>query len=146
MAQIKVNGEVLDKVYIANAGDISGGGGTPSDALTDEQLRSEPLAVTVVGGGGTGGAPTMPTNAFESGTLAATQFVQAMAGAPLPATAIITSANVSRAIEISSSGTGGPWRLGDYDVNDSVGLVLVIDAAVTHVRFTGAIGDAWSVL
>lgn len=122
MAQIRLpSGEIVDKIYVANASDIGGGTG---------------------GGGGT----VMPSTAFASGTLASTQYVQAMAGAPLPATATLTSTNVSRAIEVSSSGTGGPWRIGDYDVNDSVGLVLVIESAVTHVRFTGAVGDAWSVL
>ena len=97
------------------------------------------------GTGGGGGSSTMPASTFAAGTLAGTQVVQSMAGAPIPATVELVSSAGTRAIEYSVNGSSGPWRAVTYDVDDASGLVLYVNMSITHVRLTGVVGNTWSI-
>lgn len=103
------------------------------------------LLVSVVDA--TTGAPPTPGAAFSSGLLANTSpLVQTLAGAPSPAVITISgSAGASRRIELSTDGgTVNGWFTPQYDASTST-MINVQESGATHVRMTGAAGDAWSV-
>jgi len=81
---------------------------------------------------------------FMSGTLAGTSLVVPMDGAPLPATITLKSADAGRKIELSTD-DGVEYFQPVYDVNSATMLVVSISAPISHVKFTAAITDTWSV-
>jgi hypothetical protein len=124
MAQIRVGNQTIDQVYIANAADISGGGGSG----------------------------TQPAAAFASGTLSGTSLVRPLAGAPLPCTITLVSSAGTREIALSTDGGNTyfvPTRQDGnpaYDANTPTMINIVITGSATNVRFTGIAGNAWSIL
>ncbi|MBP1314280.1 hypothetical protein [Herbaspirillum sp. 1130] len=50
----------------------------------------------------------------------------------------------TRKIELSADG-GDEFFPVDYDVTTATMLVLAIGTPISHIRFTGAAGDTWSV-
>lgn len=87
--------------------------------------------------------PRMP-QVFDSGTLTGTTWVEGMAGANLPSTVTLKSSAGGRKIEISTDG-GTEYFTPNYDYSSATMLVVSITAPVSHVRFTGAANDTWSV-
>lgn len=80
-----------------------------------------------------------------NGVLAnSTPFVLSMAGAPLPCTLTLKSTSGGRLIEVSTDG-GVDYITPTLDITSTPFIVLVINAPVTHVRFTGSTADTWSV-
>jgi len=60
-------------------------------------------------------------------------------------TAVLKSnATATRKIELSADG-GDEFFPVDYDVSTNTMLVLAISTPISHIRFTGAPGEAWSV-
>lgn len=60
-------------------------------------------------------------------------------------TAVLKStATASRKIELSADG-GDEFFPVDYDVTTPTMLVLAIGTPISHIRFTGAPGETWSV-
>lgn len=62
-----------------------------------------------------------------------------------PATATLTSTNGSRAIEFCTDGGPTNYFTPTYDVTATAQLVVAALSPITHVRFTGAAGDAYRV-
>lgn len=124
MSQVRISGRDIDQVMLVDTA------GNPTNP----------------GGGASGGGGTQPAAAFESGTMAATTEVRPLAGAPFPTTINLLSAASTRAIKFSTTGASGPWRTAPYDVDDTSGLVLVLNGHATHVQYTGAVGDTRSIV
>lgn len=55
-----------------------------------------------------------------------------------------SSATATRKIELSADG-GDEFFPVDYDVSTNTMLVLAIGTPISHIRFSGAAGDTWSV-
>ena len=81
---------------------------------------------------------------FMSGTLTGTSLVIPMDGAPLPATITLKSAEAGCKIELSTD-DGVEYFQPIYDAGSATMLVVSISAPVSHVKFTAAIADTWSV-
>lgn len=62
-----------------------------------------------------------------------------------PMTATLTSANGSRAIEFCTDGVPTNYFTPTYDVSSAAQLVVGSLSPITHIRFTGAAGDAYRV-
>lgn len=90
-------------------------------------------------------ATSMPVNSFASGTLTSTTATQLLGGAPLPCTVTLDSADVTRKIEFSTNG-GTKYFPPVLDVTLADEIVTHADISITHVRFTGIVGNTWSVL
>ncbi len=82
---------------------------------------------------------------FASGKLTASPEVVSMAGSALNSTVTLTSTNGSRAIAVSTDG-GITFNTLAYTINVTGQLVLALTFAVTHVQFTGSVGDAYVIL
>jgi hypothetical protein len=63
----------------------------------------------------------------------------------LPMTVTLKSANAGRLIEFSTDG-GSEYFTPTYDKTSSTMIVVVATARISHVRFTGAAADTWSVM
>jgi hypothetical protein len=63
----------------------------------------------------------------------------------LPMTATLKSSNVARLVEFSTDG-GIEYFTPTYDKTSSTMITVVSNSRLTHLRFTGAAGDTWSVL
>lgn len=79
-----------------------------------------------------------------SDALTATTKVVDGPGLPLPATVTLRSADATRKIEVSTDG-GVEYFVPTYDYISATELMVVLEAPVSHVRFTGAINDTWSI-
>lgn len=66
-------------------------------------------------------------------------------GASYRCTLALTSQDAGRKIEISIDG-GATWFVPQYDVEETGVIGVVIKAAVTNIKFTGAEGDKWGML
>lgn len=62
----------------------------------------------------------------------------------LPITATLKSVNASRLVEFSTDG-GTEYFTPTYDKTSSTMIVVTANARVSHIRFTGAAADTWSV-
>lgn len=60
-------------------------------------------------------------------------------------TATLNSSAGGRKIELSTNG-GVEYFTPSYDINSATMLVAVILGLVTHIKFTGATSDTWSIL
>lgn len=91
------------------------------------------------------GGGTMASSAFASGTLPdATPVEVAMAGAPLPCTVILDSSDGTRKIQWSADG-GVEYFDAVYDYTNANELVFIVDAPVTHIKFTGLTADTYRI-
>ncbi len=81
---------------------------------------------------------------WASGALTSTTKTVAMGAAPVPATATLKSSDAGRKIELSTDG-GVEFFTPTLDVTSTTMQVLYIRAPVSHIKFTGAIGDTWSI-
>ncbi len=87
----------------------------------------------------------MPANSFAGATLAnGTPVVVAMAGAPLPATVCLKSADGGRLIELSADG-GVEYFTPAVNFTTATMHVVYVDRPVTHVRITGAAADTYTI-
>lgn len=80
----------------------------------------------------------------DVGAMATTTHIVA-AGHKTPITAQLTSTDGSRAIKFSADG-GVEFFTPTYAVTDAAYIIAISSAAISHVKFTGAIADTWSVL
>lgn len=62
-----------------------------------------------------------------------------------PVTCTLTSTNGSRAIEFCTDGVPTNYFTPTYDVTATPQLVVAATAPISHIRFTGAAGDAYRV-
>ena len=70
-----------------------------------------------------------------------------MAGAPLPATLVLTSSDANRSIRLSCAGNVSAYYFTPvYDQSAGCQIVVSVTSSVTHVQFTGVTGDTWSIL
>lgn len=65
---------------------------------------------------------------------------------PLPITIVLRSSSASRAIGLSFDGGIETFNIGTMDQSSSTEMVLHVTVPCTHVAFTGAAGDAWSII
>lgn len=65
-------------------------------------------------------------------------------GSNLPMTLTLKSAAVGRKIEISTDG-GTEYFKPQVDIETATMQVLSVASPISHIRFTGNIGDYWSV-
>jgi hypothetical protein len=85
---------------------------------------------------------------FESGTLdvsAVAVLPIGLRGRDLPLAATLKSAAGGRKIEVSTDG-GTEYFQPTVDVTSATQLTLVLNAPVTHIKFTGAQNDTWRVI
>lgn len=66
-----------------------------------------------------------------------------LGGCPMPASLTVTSVAAGREIALSLDGTN--YFVPQYDANPAAFLLLGLLAPAASVRFTGTVGDAWSV-
>lgn len=89
--------------------------------------------------------PAMGLGPFASGTLTSgTPLVVPMAGAPLPSMLTLKSAATTRQIALSTDG-GITYFDVALDLTLLDGISVLVEADVTHARFTGVLGDTWSI-
>lgn len=82
---------------------------------------------------------------FRSATIAdGTPIVVAMGHGPMPFTATLKSAAAGRLIELSTDG-GVEYFTPTVDTTSATMQIVAVTAPVSHVRFTGAAADTWSV-
>lgn len=87
----------------------------------------------------------MAPGAYVTGTLAnATPVVIPMAGAPLPATVCLSSADATRKIEFSCD-DGVSYQTATYAVDVAGQRIAKIDFSVSHVRITGIATNTYSI-
>ncbi len=79
-----------------------------------------------------------------TGTLAASPQTAVMSGMPMPCSVFLNSTATGRAIALSVDG-GVNWQTPAYDFSSTAQLVVALSAPVTHVQFTGNVGDIWGV-
>lgn len=88
----------------------------------------------------------MPMPLVSRGALASgTPLVVDMQYAPIPSTVTLKSSAGGRLIELSTDG-GVEYFTPSYDKSTTTMAVLTVLAPVSHVRLTGAAGDAWVIL
>jgi hypothetical protein len=80
----------------------------------------------------------------QSGTLAASTFVLAASGLGMPCSITFKSSDATRKIELSPDG-GTEYFQPVYDYSGASMLVVVVTAPISHIKFTGAVADAWRV-
>lgn len=79
------------------------------------------------------------------GQLAATTYsFLSMSGAPLPSNISLASAAGGRKIELRNQ-TNSEWFVPTYDRNTAAEISVSVTVGIDAVRFTGAIGDYWSI-
>lgn len=81
---------------------------------------------------------------FGLGVLSATQQVVSMNRAPVPCTVTLASTAGGRLIELSSDG-GNNYFTPVYDANTTPMINVSVGSPISHVRYTGSIGDNWSI-
>jgi len=83
---------------------------------------------------------------FKSGTITATGTPQAidMTHANMPCTITLNTTYASKLIELSTDG-GILYFTPAYNTSHASQLIVAISSPVSHVRFTGTAGDAWSI-
>ena len=81
---------------------------------------------------------------YKAGTLAGSTDTIEMEKSPIPCTITFKSFNGSRKIEISTDG-GVEFFPVVYDNSSATSLAVAIRAPISHVKFTGAAADTWSV-
>ncbi|MDB5777595.1 MAG: hypothetical protein JWP38_3728 [Herbaspirillum sp.] len=87
------------------------------------------------------------TTNFDSGTIDASTVAivpAAIHGCQMPLTATLKSAAGGRAIQLSTDG-GVEYFTPTVDTTSATMLIVIIGAPVSHIKFTGAAGDTWSV-
>lgn len=79
-------------------------------------------------------------------TMKGATYTHPMVGMPIKSTITLKSANAGRKIEFITEGldTGEAFQP-TYDHTTATMLVVVCEVGITHVKFTGATGDIWSV-
>ncbi len=87
----------------------------------------------------------MGAEPFAAGTLTGSTKTIVMAGAPMPCHVDLQSTNTGRKIEISNNG-GLTYIEPAPTHSTTTARGLTINAHVTHVRLTGSVGDAYSIL
>ena len=89
--------------------------------------------------------PVMQITSFATGTLPSTDPVAvSMGGAPCPCTITLKSADAGRVIKLSTDG-GVEYFIPAVDTTTATMHVVSVNAPVSHVQFTGAAADTWSI-
>ncbi len=99
--------------------------------------NSSGVEITSLGG-------IMGAAAFSSGTLGGTTRIVSMLGAPLPSTVILDSSDGTRKIQWSADG-GTEYFDAIYDYTNANELVFIVDAPITHIKFTGLSADTYRI-
>lgn len=87
----------------------------------------------------------MQVTPFMAGTLPSSSPVALpMGGAPCPCTITLKSADAGRVIKLSTDG-GVEYFIPTVDTTTATMLVIAVNAPVSHVQFTGAANDTWSI-
>ena len=87
----------------------------------------------------------MTTRHVQSGTLPdSTPVAVDIEHENIPATVTLKSSDGGRLVEISTDG-GIEYFTPDYDKTTATMIVVSIGTPISHVRFTGATADTWSV-
>lgn len=86
----------------------------------------------------------MSSNAATGILTSVTPVAVGMESAKYPCTITLKSADAARLIELSTDG-GVEYFTPAIDQSSATMRVLVVTAPVSHVRFTGANADTWSI-
>ena len=78
-------------------------------------------------------------------TLTANTYVSKMGALAIPVSFSLNSSDPSRAIDLSVDG-GLTYFTPVYDTVTASLLVVVVNAPITHIRATGAIGDVFNIV
>lgn len=79
-------------------------------------------------------------------TTAAPSVVVKLAGAPLPCTLTLVSANSNRSIQLSPYGNASiNFFQPGYDQSNANQVVVVLTASMDYVKFIGQSGDTWRI-
>lgn len=79
-----------------------------------------------------------------SGSLGGTTKIVSMSGAPMDCMVVLRSSDTSRKIQWSADG-GAEYFDAIYDYTNANELVFIVDAPITHIKFTGLVADTYRI-